>query len=182
MAGAGLRISPVNRAVSLNFRESQPGSPGFQKRSARTLQGRAERGSAAYRPPVDFRKELCYTTTSRQTFQEGVLMTCRNVFRVAACAMVMNCASSLVSAQAPFTIRRPPDNATVREKVVVEIPRSSIPSGAFVAFYIDDNFDVAISPQTGNRGSFFEYVWNTKDRDVADGPHTIRAVLFTPAP
>jgi len=36
--------------------------------------------------------------------------------------------------QAPFTIRQPPDGATVREKVAIKIPLASIPEGGYVAY------------------------------------------------
>ena len=98
-------------------------------------------------------------------------------------------AGSSAFAQAPFTIRRPPDGSTVREKVRVEIPRASIREGGFVAIYLDDKFDVALAPDADTTKPF-TYVWDTKaekkDADgkptfVADGEHTIRAVLFEPS-
>lgn len=84
---------------------------------------------------------------------------------------------------APFTIRQPPDGATVREKVRVEIPRASIPAGGFVAFYLDNTFYLALAPDEGEKsaGKPFTLVWNTKDAATPDGPHSIRAVLFEPA-
>lgn len=45
---------------------------------------------------------------------------------------------------APFTIRRPPDGATVREKVKVQIPLASIPEGGYVSIYIDGDFRGAL--------------------------------------
>ena len=69
------------------------------------------------------------------------------------------------NAQAPFTIRRPSDGSTVREKVKVEIPRSSIKLGSFVAFYIDDKFLVAVAPPEGQAEGFgkpFTFYWDTK--------------------
>ena len=86
-------------------------------------------------------------------------------------------------AQSPFTIRKPLDNATVREKVRVEIPRASVNKpGSFVAFFIDDKFVVAQAPE-GNLKSKepFIYVWDTKTTNASDGEHTIKAVLFDQA-
>jgi hypothetical protein len=70
----------------------------------------------------------------------------------------------------------------VREKVRVEIPRQSIKPGGFVAIYIDDKFDIALSPDTPETSTKpFVFVWDTKADDVADGPHNIRALLYNPA-
>jgi hypothetical protein len=87
-------------------------------------------------------------------------------------------------AQSPFTIRRPPDGATAREKVRVEIPSDSIKEGGFVAFYIDDKFYVALSPQTNptSKGKPFTFIWDTKEAGIADGEHSIKAILYEPAP
>ncbi len=112
-------------------------------------------------------------------------MTSRSVLRAAVFALGVGSLGSplSVSAQgAPFTIRRPPDGATVREKVRVEIPRSSIREGGFVAFYLDDKFFVAQSPpEDGSMSKPFTFVWDTKAGAVSDGEHTVRAVLFEPA-
>lgn len=87
-------------------------------------------------------------------------------------------------AQSPFTIRRPPDGATAREKVRVEIPRGSIKDGGFVAFYIDDKFYVALSPQTdaASQNKPFTFIWDTKEAGISDGEHSIKAVLYELAP
>src|SRR5690348_16023033 len=53
--------------------------------------------------------------------------------------------------EAPFTIRRPPDGATVREKVHVLVPLASIPTGGYVAYYIDGQFRVALAPSAEQR-------------------------------
>jgi hypothetical protein len=114
-------------------------------------------------------------------------MTSRNAVCLAVCAVALSGFGSLAnahaqSAQAPFTIRRPPDGATVREKVRIEIPRASIRPGGFVAFYIDDKFQVALAPtEGGNQAKPFTYLWDTKASNTPDGEHTIRAVLFEPA-
>src|SRR2546425_6667276 len=75
---------------------------------------------------------------------------------------------------APFTIRRPPDGATVREKVRVEIPLASIPDGAYVAFSIDGQFRVALTPSEeernaevkaadkAHRAPMYYFIWDTK--------------------
>lgn len=86
-------------------------------------------------------------------------------------------------AQSPFTIRKPLDSATVREKVRVEIPRASVSKpGSFVAFFIDDKFVVAQAPEGDAKSKEpFIYVWDTKSTDASDGEHTIKAVLFEAA-
>jgi hypothetical protein len=102
-----------------------------------------------------------------------------------------------VSAQnaAPFTIRFPPDGATVREKVPIRVPLAAIPENAYVAFSIDGQFRVALAPTDEQRekakpGQMFEFVWDTKqpvkiqgtkkEEVPADGPHKITATLFVP--
>lgn len=102
-----------------------------------------------------------------------------------------------VSAQnvAPFTIRFPPDGATVREKVPIRVPLAAIPEGAYVAFSIDGQFRVALAPTEEQRerakaGQMFEYMWDTKqvvkiqrsnkEEAPKDGPHKITATLFVP--
>jgi hypothetical protein len=105
-------------------------------------------------------------------------MTSRNV--ALALSALSLCALNSASAQAPFTILKPPDGATVREQVKIEIPRKSIKAGGFVAFYIDDKFYTAQSPQEDETKPY-TFVWDTKDNNIADGEHTIRAVLYEPA-
>jgi hypothetical protein len=106
-------------------------------------------------------------------------MTIRNVATLALCALSLSALNS-ANAEAPFTIRRPPDGATVREQVKIEIPRDSIKPGGFVAFYIDDKFYSAQSPQEDKKKPF-TFVWDTKDSSITDGEHSIRAVLYEPA-
>ncbi len=86
-------------------------------------------------------------------------------------------------AQSPFTILRPPDDATVREKVRVEIPRKSIKDGGFVAFYIDDKFYIALSPKTEGDSEIkpFTFIWDTKEAGISDGQHSVKAILYEPA-
>ena len=129
-------------------------------------------------------------------------MISRNAVRLAACAVALGSLSTLslrVQAQgAPFTIRRPPDGSTVRETVQIQIPRTSIGAESFVVIYIDGKFDVALDPQRSADSStmdsdgslhkittdshFFTYTWDTKALNISDGQHSIRAVLFDPAP
>ena len=128
-------------------------------------------------------------------------MISRNAVRLAACCtLALGSAAALplraFAQGAPFTIRRPPDGSTVRETVRVQIPRSSIGEKSFVVVYIDGKFDVALDPNKGQESltddagnikgaqdsRFFTYIWNTKANNVSDGPHSVRAVLFDPAP
>jgi hypothetical protein len=110
-------------------------------------------------------------------------MISRKATGLALCALALGCFSSLspVHAQAPFTIRRPKDGTTVREKLRIEIPRASIHAGGFVALYVDDTFAVALPPEDTEEGGAekpFTYVWDTKATGVTDGEHTLRAVLY----
>lgn len=104
-------------------------------------------------------------------------------------------APTLAQNTAPFSIRFPPDGATVREKVPVRVPLASIPEGAYVAFSIDGQFRVALAPTEEQRakagaGAMFEWVWDTKEvvkiqqsnreEAPADGQHRISATLFLP--
>jgi hypothetical protein len=113
-------------------------------------------------------------------------MTSRKATGLALCALALGCFCSLspAHAQAPFTIRRPKDGTTVREKLRVEIPRASIHAGGFVALYVDDNFAIALPPEEQEEGAAdkpFTYVWDTKGTGVTDGEHTLRAVLYEPS-
>ncbi len=114
-------------------------------------------------------------------------MTSRKLTGLAVCAIAFGCFSSLSPAHAqsssPFTIRRPKDGTTVREKLRIEIPRDSIHAGGFVALYVDDKFIVAVPPEEQEEGSSnktFTYIWDTKGSGVSDGEHTIRTVLYEP--
>lgn len=97
---------------------------------------------------------------------------------------------------APFSIRYPPDGATVREKVPVRVPIASIPEGGYVSFAIDGQFRVALSPTAAQRarakpGQMFEFQWNTKspvrvrgsvkEEAPKDGEHVVTARLYGPA-
>jgi hypothetical protein len=90
---------------------------------------------------------------------------------------------------APFTIRRPPDGATVREQVRVEIPGASVQPGDMIEILIDGKFVEALpavdetTPHAA--GAPFTFVWDTKGGDAAgqeipDGDHTFKAVLYAP--
>ena len=113
-------------------------------------------------------------------------MTNRTTLALLACFSI---AGSLVTIResgaqaAPFTIRRPPDGSVVREKVRIEIPRSSIKAGAFVAIYLDDEFQGALIPddRASERNKPFTYIWDTKASKTTDGAHTVRAILYEPA-
>ncbi|MCX6380013.1 MAG: hypothetical protein NT023_11150, partial [Armatimonadetes bacterium] len=116
--------------------------------------------------------------------------------------------ASAFAQTAPFTIRRPLEGATVREKVRVEIPRGSVKEGSFVAFFIDDKFVVAQAPEGDSKpkppmgiGGMmpppgfappsrkgidpnkqpFYFMWDTKTTKTSDGEHKLKAVLFEPA-
>ncbi|HZP80775.1 MAG TPA: hypothetical protein VFB21_03975 [Chthonomonadaceae bacterium] len=116
-------------------------------------------------------------------------MSIRNVIPLAVCAFALGSLGS-AHAQAPFTIRRPPDGATVKEKVRVEIPRGSIRPGSFVGFFIDDKFAVALAPPDptspeGRGNKPFTFIWDTKQKDaegnaIPDGEHSIKAILYEP--
>jgi hypothetical protein len=102
---------------------------------------------------------------------------------------------SIAQNQAPFTIRFPPDGATVRETVRVRVPLASIPENGYVAYYINGQFRVALAPTAEQRasqkpGEMFEFAWDTKSpyKGVGvkeqpapeDGEYEITAVLYAP--
>ena len=110
-------------------------------------------------------------------------MFCRNAYRAVVASLMLAGSACLVgraSAQGtPFTIIKPPDGATVRENVAIKIPRASIPTGGFVAVFVDGNFQTALKPGSDYDKPFM-YVWNTKELKVSDGEHTIRCELYAP--
>src|SRR5579871_419103 len=114
-------------------------------------------------------------------------MTSRKALLLAACALGLSALGSLTGAraqgtQAPFTIRRPPDGSIVREQVRVEIPPRQHPARRLLGFYIDGQFQQAVQPPESTREQpFFNWTWDTKDLGIADGEHTLRAVLYTSA-
>jgi hypothetical protein len=91
-------------------------------------------------------------------------------------ALAFTCAMGIAFAQAPFTIVRPLDGARVREKVVVRIPKNSIPSGGYIGIFLNGKFVEATIPPLN--GAFYEYTLDTKGRGIADGPLNIEAVLY----
>ncbi len=84
--------------------------------------------------------------------------------------------ASMAFAQAPFTIVRPADGAKVREKVRVLIPRNSIPPTGYIGVFLNGRFSEAVRPDQG--GKFYEYVLDTKGREIPDGPTKIEMVLY----
>lgn len=112
-------------------------------------------------------------------------MTIHKALQLSVCTLalggVANISAAHAQGQAPFTIRKPLDGSSVREKVRIEIPRASIGNGGFVALYVDGKFALALAPQDSEDGKPFTYVWDTKADKISDGEHTIRAVLFEPS-
>ncbi len=115
-------------------------------------------------------------------------------FAAMAAVMAMGSTAGAQNA-APFTIRYPPEGATVREKVPIRVPLASIPEGGFVAFAVNGQFRIAITPQPEQRaqaqpGAMFEYVWDTKEpikfrgqtkaSPPKDGEYTLSATLYVP--
>ncbi len=90
----------------------------------------------------------------------------------------------------PFSILRPADGAIVRERVRIEVPRASIPQGGYVAIYIDGRFQTSLAPRQDDKEPRLRYIWDTKvplvdpstqkSEPIADGEHTITAVLYDP--
>jgi hypothetical protein len=76
--------------------------------------------------------------------------------------------------QAPFTIVRPADGASVRETIHVEVPRSSVPNGGYVGLFVNDNFVKAQIPVA--KGNYYDVPVDTKG--YADGKTKIELVLF----
>jgi len=111
-------------------------------------------------------------------------MTIQRALQLSVCTLVLGGVAHISAAhaqgQSPFTIRKPLDGSSVREKVRIEIPRASIGSGGFVAIYVDGKFSLALAPQESEDGKPFTYVWDTKSEKISDGEHTVRAVLFEP--
>jgi hypothetical protein len=109
-------------------------------------------------------------------------MTSRNALNLAVCVVALSSYGRVQAQQAPFTIRRPPDGATVREKVRIEIPRASIGTGGFVAIYLDGKFHQALAPEDteSSENKPFTFVWDTKGSGISDGEHTVRAVNYGP--
>jgi hypothetical protein len=79
-------------------------------------------------------------------------------------------------AQAPFTIVRPADNSKVREKVHVMIPKNSIPQGGYIGVFLNGKFIEAVVPPLA--GKYYDYVLDTKGRNIADGKVNLELVLY----
>src|SRR5687768_2710880 len=138
--------------------------------------------------------------TSTHRDQGGTSMQLAKLLTAA--GLITLCSAAVpTSAQneAPFTIRYPPDGASVRENVRVEVPLASIPEGGYVAYAIDGSFRVALSPTAEQRasaatkpGARFVFLWNTKEpmklrpgmkeEQPKDGEHEISATLYVPKP
>src|SRR5438874_984860 len=97
--------------------------------------------------------------------------------------------------EAPFSIQKPLDGATVREKVPIVVPLASIPEGGYVALSIDGQFRVALTPTPEQRanmkpGAKFVYMWDTKQSVKVrggvttevpkDGEHELSMTLYAP--
>ena len=82
--------------------------------------------------------------------------------------------------QANFTIVRPENNSTVREKVHILFPKGSIPSGGYVGIFLNGQLIDATIPPTN--GKFIDYVLDTKKlglQDTTPGkPDRLEAKLF----
>jgi hypothetical protein len=93
--------------------------------------------------------------------------------------MLTFCAT-IAFGQAPFTILRPVNGASVRENVKIEVPRRSIPTGGYIGIYLDGVFIEAVAPTDyeANAGQRYRYLFDTKARKVSDGNHTFEIVLY----
>src|SRR5476649_542729 len=74
--------------------------------------------------------------------------------------------TSVVLAQAPFTIVRPADGAKVRETVHVLIPKGSIPPGGYVGIFLGGKFLEATVPPL--KGKYYDYALDTKKLGLPD--------------
>jgi hypothetical protein len=95
-----------------------------------------------------------------------------------------------------LTVTSPVDNAEVREKVKITVPRDAVPDEGFIAIYIDNQFKVAVAPPPVDEEPGqavpakpvapkpIEYLWDTKERSTdmslppdrqftQDGPHIL---------
>lgn len=83
-------------------------------------------------------------------------------------------------AQANFTIVRPVDNSRVREKVKIQFPKGSIPSGAYVGIFLNGQLIDATVPPL--QGKYHTYILDTKGRGIEDTkpgkPDRLEAKLF----
>lgn len=74
--------------------------------------------------------------------------------------------ASVALSQAPFTIVRPVDNARVREKVRILIPKDSVPPGGYIGVFLGDKFVQATVPPV--KGQYREFILDTKGRGIPD--------------
>lgn len=81
-------------------------------------------------------------------------------------------------AQAPFTIVRPIEGSRVREVVKILIPKNSVPNGGYISVSVNGQFIEATLPQV--KGEMYEYLLDTKKRNLKDGPVTIEVTLYGP--
>lgn len=91
-------------------------------------------------------------------------------------AFVFLAAIGSALAQAPFTIVRPADGSKVREKVHVMIPKNSIPQGGYIGVFLNGKFVEAVTPPLV--GKYYDYVLDTKGRNIADGKVNLEVVLY----
>ncbi len=85
-------------------------------------------------------------------------------------------------AQAPFTIVRPKNGASVREKVEFRVPKNSVSENSYLILKIDDQFQYAIARQAlGEDTEHLIWAWDTKKEKIADGPHKIELELWETA-
>lgn len=93
-------------------------------------------------------------------------MTNMAIFKRSALTLGALALAAVGLAQGSFTIVRPADNSRVREKVKVLIPKGSIPSGAYVGVFLDNQFVEAIRPPLV--GNYYQYILDTKGRGIQD--------------
>jgi len=88
--------------------------------------------------------------------------------------------STVVMAQAPFTIVRPADGSRVREKVRILIPKDSVPPGGYVGVFLDGKLIEATVPPV--EGKYRVYTLDTKGRGISDTngkPIKLELFLYT---
>ncbi|RYG39908.1 hypothetical protein EON79_23515, partial [bacterium] len=94
--------------------------------------------------------------------------------------LTLAAAAGAAVAQSSFTLYRPYDGATVKEKVRILIPKGSIPSNGYVGFFLNGKLLEATKPPL--KGKFYEYILDTKGRGIADtepgAPAKLEAVLY----
>jgi len=86
------------------------------------------------------------------------------------------CVAGFALAQAPFTIVRPAEGSKVREQVRVLIPGDSIPDSGYIGVFVGGKFVEALVPT--KKDKFYEYVLDTKARNIPDGNLRIEVVLY----